>query len=304
MGFQSLEDFSSRALAKRGGDFLTREEETALWQTWFEGTDEKARQKARETILVKHLPLCKKAAEQWAKKNRLSADDFFGEAYTEMTAAFDRFDRTAGARFSTFIEQRLQGALRDAAVSSGQIKTATTRRSMHMFSNWGDLNRAALRNDPEMSTRKRHQAISDLVRAHDPEEFKNISADEVAMFESRLSHGSVQLDKPIDDSESGGATAQDFLAADWGDAAQRLEQNDMDRTKLLLRRIIDSPKLNDRERSVIKQRLLADEDESRTFKDLAQEFGVSIQRVKQIEEEGLRKVRQAMKWRPLPPRTM
>lgn len=301
MGFQDLSDFSSRALASHVGDFLTREQEEALWQTWFENPDEKAREKARETILIKHLPLCKKLAGQWAKRNRLSADDFFGEAYTEMTSLFGLYDRAAGARFSSFLEQRLQGALRDAAINSGQIKLATTKRSYYMFSNWSNLNREALREDPSITDYQRHKKIADLIRAYNPEEFKNISAKEVAAFEMRL-HGNhfSSLDRPV--SENGGAVFQDFLEASWGGAEKRLEDNDLDRTRQLLRRIVESAKLNDRERQVIRERHLADEENCRTLGDLAKEFGVSTERVRQIEEEGLRKVKQAMKWSPLAPR--
>jgi RNA polymerase sigma-32 factor len=302
MGYEQLDDFSSRSLAKRSGDILTAEEETALWQTWFESTDEKARQKARETILLKHMPLCKKMAEQSAKKDRLSADDFFGEAYTEMTALFEKYDRTMGARFSTYIEQRIKGVLHEAAINSGQIKAATTKRSRHMFSNWGELNRQALKDDGSISDYQRHKKIADIVRAYNPEDFKNITADEVADFETRLRDRDNSLDRPVKSDEEGGCTRQTFMAASWGDATQRLEDNDQERVRLLLHRIVDSPKLNDRERTIIKQRHLADEDNCPTLKDLAQEFGVSIQRVQQIEEEGLRKVRQAMKWRPLPVR--
>lgn len=302
MGYEQLDDFSSRSLAKRGGNFLTAEEETALWQTWFESADEKARQKARETILLKHMPLCKKMAEQWAKKNHLSADDFFGEAYTEMTALFEKYDRTMGARFSTYIEQRIQGTLRDAAINSGQIKAATTKRSRHMFSNWGELNRQALKDDASISDYQRHKKIADLVRAYNPEDFKNITADEVADFESRLRDRDNSLDKPVQSHEEGGCTRQTFMAASWGEATQRLEDNDHERVQTLLRQTIESARLSDRERAIIQKRHLVDDEQSCTLGDLAQEFGVSIERVRQIELEGLRKVRQTMKWKPLPAR--
>ena len=172
-----------------------------------------------------------------------------------------------------------------------------------MFSNWGKLNREALRDDRAISDYQRHKKIAALVCSYNPEEFKNITPNEVAAFEARLQSHHNSLDKPIKSEDSMGASFLDLLEASWGNATQLLEDSDLGRTKLMLHRIIDSPKLDDRERTIIKQRHLVDQEDCRTLSDLAQEFGISTERVRQIEDEGLRKLRQAMKWQPLPRRT-
>lgn len=120
----------------------------------------------------------------------------------------------------------------------------------------------------------------------------SVSEDEVVSMNRRLS-GDASLNAPIrsSDGEAGGDW-QDWLVDDHDSAEDMLiEQDELENRREMLSGAMSS--LNDRERRIFQARRLADDPV--TLEDLSTEFGISRERVRQIEVRAFEKVQDAVK---------
>ena len=123
-----------------------------------------------------------------------------------------------------------------------------------------------------------------------------VKPEEVAEMETRLSGGDIALEGRIDDGE------EDFAPIDY------LADADAEPTQVLQRRQYDLlqtegvrealEQLDPRSRRIIEARWLNEDDDGRvgtaTLHDLAEEFGVSAERIRQIEAKALQKMRSSL----------
>ncbi|MFN6943065.1 MAG: RNA polymerase factor sigma-32, partial [Parvibaculum sp.] len=130
-----------------------------------------------------------------------------------------------------------------------------------------------------------------------PEQVKEISErlgvteDEVVSMNRRMAGPDNSLNAPLrQDSESG--EWQDWLVDDRADQEAALgEEQEMDLRREMLARAMST--LNEREMHILTERRL--KDEPATLEDLSQEYGISRERVRQIEVRAFEKLQKAMK---------
>jgi RNA polymerase sigma-32 factor len=119
------------------------------------------------------------------------------------------------------------------------------------------------------------------------ERFKLPKEQLVAMM-SRLEKRDVSLDVPVYD--SGLATLVDTLPSpDTNQEDAYLESQDQRRTQSVVRTALES--LDDRERYIVEQRLMADSDQEKSLAELGRILGVSRERARQLEVRAKRKLR-------------
>jgi RNA polymerase sigma-32 factor len=118
-----------------------------------------------------------------------------------------------------------------------------------------------------------------------------VSEKDVALMDSRLSGPDTSLSAPVSDEESGGAARMDFLVDDRPLQDEVVEGLIDDRRRHdWLYGALDV--LNDRERLIITQRRLSED--GATLEALGNELGISKERVRQIENRALEKLRGAL----------
>ena len=256
---------------------LKAEEEYALAVRWRGRGDESAAQQ----LLTSHLRLVAKTAMGY-RRYGLSVSDLISEGNIGLVRAVRRFDPDKGARLSTYAIWWIKAAIQDYIVRSWSlVKMGTTLNQRKLFFNLGKAKH-------RLSALGEGDLRPDQVTL--VAEGLGVSEKEVVEMNRRLS-GDISLNAPLNEDGDSGEW-QDRLVDDVNDQETRLaESEESDNRKKALGDALSV--LNDRERRIFEARRLADE--PITLEDLAAEFGVSRERVRQIEVRAFEKVQSAVK---------
>jgi RNA polymerase sigma-32 factor len=267
----------SRYLAEiRRFPMLEPQEEFMLAKSWREHGDRDAAHK----LVTSHLRLVAKIAMGY-RGYGLPIGEVISEGNVGLMQAVKRFDPDKGFRLATYAMWWIRAAIQEYILRSWSlVKMGTTAAQKRLFFN----------------LRKAKSRISALDEGDlNPEQLKQIASrlgvteQEVIDMNRRLS-GDASLNAPIrTDTESG--EWQDWLVDEGDDQETMLaESEEFDNRRTALKSALGV--LNDRERRIFEARRLADE--PITLEDLAAEFGVSRERVRQIEVRAFEKVQQAV----------
>jgi RNA polymerase sigma-32 factor len=267
----------SRYLAEiRRFPMLEPQEEFMLAKRWREHGDSDAAHK----LVTSHLRLVAKIAMGY-RGYGLPIGEVISEGNVGLMQAVKRFEPDKGFRLATYAMWWIRAAIQEYILRSWSlVKMGTTAAQKRLFFN----------------LRKAKSRISALEEGDlKPEQLKQIATQlgvteqEVTDMNRRLS-GDTSLNAPIRaDTESG--EWQDWLVDEREDQESVLAQSEeSDNRRTALKGALSV--LNDRERRIFEARRLADEPV--TLEELAAEFGVSRERVRQIEVRAFEKVQQAV----------
>ena len=281
----------SRYLAEiRRFPMLEKDEEYMLAKRFAEHQDPEAAHR----LVTSHLRLVAKIAMGY-RGYGLPIGEVISEGNVGLMQAVKRFDPDKGFRLATYAMWWIKAAIQEYILRSWSlVKMGTTANQKKLFFN----------------LRKAKSKISALEDGDlRPDQVKliakrlGVTEQDVIDMNRRLG-GDMSLNAPIRDDGDAGEW-QDWLADESTDQETRLaesEQADNRRTALNDALTV----LNERERRIFEARRLADE--PMTLEDLAAEFGVSRERVRQIEVRAFEKVQKAVKSRvaameapPVPP---
>jgi RNA polymerase sigma-32 factor len=267
----------SRYLAEiRRFPMLEPQEEFMLAKSWREHGDRDAAHK----LVTSHLRLVAKIAMGY-RGYGLPIGEVISEGNVGLMQAVKRFDPDKGFRLATYAMWWIRASIQEYILRSWSlVKMGTTAAQKRLFFN----------------LRKAKSRISALEEGDlNPEQLKQIATrlgvteQEVTDMNRRLA-GDTSLNAPIRaDTESG--EWQDWLVDEREDQEKVLaESEEFDNRREALKSALSV--LNDRERRIFEARRLADEPV--TLEELAAEFGVSRERVRQIEVRAFEKVQQAV----------
>ncbi len=267
----------SRYLAEiRRFPMLEPQEEFMLAKRWREHDDRDAAHK----LVTSHLRLVAKIAMGY-RGYGLPIGEVISEGNVGLMQAVKRFEPDKGFRLATYAMWWIRAAIQEYILRSWSlVKMGTTAAQKRLFFN----------------LRKAKSRISALEEGDlRPDQLKQIATQlgvteqEVTDMNRRLS-GDTSLNAPIRaDTESG--EWQDWLVDESESQEARLvESEEFDNRRTALKGALGV--LNDRERRIFEARRLADEPV--TLEELASEFGVSRERVRQIEVRAFEKVQQAV----------
>lgn len=254
---------------------LTAEEEHDLAVKYHDQGDLEA---ARKLVLA-HLRFVISIARGYAGYG-LPMADLIQEGTVGLMKAVKRFDVKQGVRLAAFAVHWIKAEIHDYVIKNWRlVKVATTKAQRKLF--------FKLR-----QTKKRIGWFSDSERKNVAEHL-GVSAGDVEEMESRLTAQDVAFDGTTDDEEDDelhltpASTLVD-KSSDFGIAiANRDEEK---KESLALNTILG--KLDDRSYCIIKRRWL-DENKA-TLQELADQFGVSIERVRQLEKAAMVKIKKMM----------
>jgi RNA polymerase sigma-32 factor len=258
---------------------LEPQDEYMLAKRWREHGDRDAAHK----LVTSHLRLVAKIAMGY-RGYGLPISEVISEGNVGLMQAVKRFEPEKGFRLATYAMWWIKAAIQEYILRSWSlVKMGTTANQKKLFFN----------------LRKAKSRISALEEGDlHPDQVKliarrlGVTEQDVVDMNRRLG-GDVSLNAPIrEDGDSG--EWQDWLVDDESDQETRLaESEESDNRKKALGEALSV--LNDRERRIFEARRLADD--PITLEELAAEFGVSRERVRQIEVRAFEKVQRAVRSR-------
>jgi len=250
--------------------FLTQEQETSLARRYRnEGDIDAARQ-----LVVSHLRVVVALARGYLGYG-LPQADLIQEGNIGLMKAVKRYDPERGVRLVSFAVHWIRAEMHEHILRNWRIvKVATTKAQRKLFFNLRSLKKGlgALGGTEAKAIAKQ----------------LGVKPEEVVEMETRLTGQDVALE-PVgsDDDEVRSPIA--YLAADDAEPSRILEHEEAERLHSSgLREAL--AKLDGRSRRIVEARWL-NESEAATLHDLAVEFGVSAERVRQIEAKALSKMK-------------
>jgi RNA polymerase sigma-32 factor len=256
---------------------LTPEEEYMLAKRWREHEEPEAARK----LVTSHLRLVAKIAMGY-RGYGLPVSEIVAEGNVGLMQAVKRFEPERGFRLATYAMWWIRAAIQEYILRSWSlVKMGTTAAQKKLFFN---LRKAKSKiNALEEGDLRPEQVTEIATKLAVPEE-------EVVNMNRRLSAPDSSLNAPLrSDSES---EWQDWLADDTIDQETRLaEAEEMGERHELLSMALGE--LTERERDIIEARRLRDDPV--TLEELSQKYGVSRERVRQIEVRAFEKLQNQMK---------
>ncbi len=230
----------------------------------------------KKLLAYHHLNLVVSIASKYTTKDFNDMGDLIQAGNIGLMKGISKFDGSFGVRVSTYVAFHIRNEICDWIVCNwSPVKIATTKDQRKIFFNMSKVRRA----------------MSDQEQAHLADTL-GVDINELKEMQKRLSgrHGNISFESAMDDSED------EFSMLD----KELLEHSEVDLQKdnaitlidnqqreQLIRKCIDT--LNERQKEIIVSRYLSDE--PKTLNELADKYGVSQQRVSQIEKDAVKALR-------------
>lgn len=246
-------------------DLLSAAEEVSLAKRIEAGED-----LAKQELAEANLRLVVSIAKRYVGRG-MSFLDLIQEGNMGLMKAVEKFDYEKGFKFSTYATWWIRQAITRAIADQAR----TIRIPVHMVETINKL------------VRIQRQLLQDLGREPTPEEIgaeMDLPTEKVRDI-LKISQEPVSLETPIgeeDDSHLGDFIEDDGATSPSDNAAYELLKNELED-------VLDT--LTDREENVLRLRFGLDDGRQRTLEDVGKVFGVTRERIRQIEAKALRKLR-------------
>ena len=256
---------------------LEQEEEYMLAKRWREHDDIEAAHK----LVTSHLRLVAKIAMGY-RGYGLPVGELISEGNLGMMQAVKRFDPERGFRLATYAMWWIRAAIQEYILHSWSlVKMGTTAAQKKLFFNLRKIKgqmQAIEEGDMPPET------VTEIARR------LSVTEDDVVSMNRRLSAPDHSLNAPLRDDSDG--EWQDWLVDESESQEHMLaEKEELNNRRQLLTDAMTS--LNERERHILTERRL--KDGPTTLEQLSQVYGISRERVRQIEVRAFEKLQKAMK---------
>jgi RNA polymerase sigma-32 factor len=270
----SLDSFDLYQRQVQAIPMLTEEEEMELATKLYHHNDLNA---ARQ-LIMSHLRLVIKIARSYSGYG-LNQADLVQEGNIGLMKAVKRFDPTRGVRLVSFAMYWIKAEIQEFVVRNWRlVKTATTKAQRKLFFNLRSMKKTLKPLKPS--------EITDIAKE------LNVKESDVIEMEYRFNGHEIAIDYQDNDSEEDNYRPISYLQDENADPASQLmleetETNKLDALSEALKTI------DERSRYVLETRWL-NEAKTKTLHELADELNISAERVRQIEQNALKKLKSLM----------
>ncbi len=254
---------------------LTHEEEISLARQ----LRDKADLAAAQALVMSHLRLVVSIARGYLGYG-LPHADLIQEGNVGLMKAVKRFDPEQGVRLVSYAMHWIKAEIHEYILRNWRVvKLATTKAQRKLF-----FNLRSHKSTLDTMTPDQVDALAKTL---------NVKREDVIEMETRMGGRDIALESPSDD-EDDRFSPISYLSAEHSEPAKVLEAKQRDR---LQSEGLEAAlaKLDDRSRRIVEARWLANDDGSgATLHELAAEFGVSAERIRQIEVAAMKKMKSAL----------
>jgi RNA polymerase sigma-32 factor len=267
----SLDSFDQYMRAIKAFPVLTAEEEYEYASRLKKHNDLEAAQK----LIVSHLRLVASIARGYIGYG-LPQSDLIQEGNIGLMKAVKRFDPERGVRLVSFAMHWIKAEMHEYIIRNWRlVKTATTKAQRKLFFNLRSMKTSFDTLNPD--------EVNRIAR-----ELK-VKPEEVVEMEYRLNGQEISLDAQLDDDGEETFSPIAYLEAETPEPSEFLANQQSEQLQSVgLSKALES--LDDRSRRVLEARWL-NENANSTLHDLASEFGVSAERIRQIEQKAMQKIK-------------
>ncbi len=258
---------------------LEPEQEYMLAKRWIEEQDSDA----AHQMVTSHLRLAAKIAMGY-RGYGLPQAEVISEANVGLMQAVKRFDPEKGFRLATYAMWWIRASIQEYILRSWSlVKMGTTSAQKKLFFNLRKAkSRIGALDEGDMHPDNVAKIAEDL----------GVSEAEVVSMNRRLSGGDASLNAMISADGESSMEWQDWLEDEDADQAADYEfQDELSMRRDMLNSAMSG--LNDREKDILTQRRLVDE--VKTLEELSENYGVSRERVRQIEVRAFEKIQEKMR---------
>jgi len=258
---------------------LEPEQEYMLAKRWIEEQDSDA----AHQMVTSHLRLAAKIAMGY-RGYGLPQAEVISEANVGLMQAVKRFDPEKGFRLATYAMWWIRASIQEYILRSWSlVKMGTTSAQKKLFFNLRKAkSRIGALDEGDMHPDNVAKIAGDL----------GVSEAEVVSMNRRLSGGDASLNAMISADGESSMEWQDWLEDEDADQAADYEfQDELSMRRDMLNSAMSG--LNDREKDILTQRRLVDE--VKTLEELSENYGVSRERVRQIEVRAFEKLQEKMR---------
>jgi RNA polymerase sigma-32 factor len=267
---------------------VTQEEEVELASRWRDKGDIEAAGR----LVLSHLRLVVSVSRQYLGYG-LPQGDLIQEGNVGLMKAVKRFDPTQGVRLVSYALHWIRAEIHEYILKNWRmVKVATTKAQRKLFFNLRSMKQGLKSEAADGETHRSTLTPGeiDLVARE-----LRVKPEEVLEMETRLSGGDVALEPQSDDSEESYAPIA-YLADETSEPTRVLESRHRDHLAGDgVMQALDV--LDPRSRRIVEERWLKVNDDGSggmTLHELAAEYGVSAERIRQIEAAAMKKMRKAL----------
>jgi len=270
----SIDSYDRYMQSIRAIPSLTAEEEIELGMRLKKSND----LEAAKTLILSHLKLVVKVAKGYSGYG-LPQSDLVQEGNIGLMKAVKRFDPERGVRLVSFAIYWIKAEIQEYIVKNWRlVKTATTKAQRKLFFN--------LRSMKKTIQPLKSDEINSIAKE------LNVKPEDVREMEYRLNGNEISLDYGSDESEEDVFRPIAYLKDETPEPSEQMEIDQSEGNNLSsLSKALSS--LDERSRLILEERWLKDKDAS-TLHELADKLGVSAERIRQIEQAAMKKIKLLM----------
>jgi len=268
---------------------LTQEEEVAAARKLRDTGDVESAGK----LVMSHLRLVVSISRQYLGYG-LPHGDLIQEGNVGLMKAVKRFDPDQNVRLVSYAMHWIKAEIHEYVLKNWRmVKVATTKAQRKLFFNLRSMKQRLKEEGAEGHT---HRTTLTEMEVDAVARDLNVKREEVLEMETRLSGGDVALEPQTDDADEGSFAPIAYLADDSQEPTRVIEAQRRDwLAGDGIQQALDT--LDPRSRRIVEERWLKVNDDSSgglTLHELAGEYGVSAERIRQIEVAAMKKMRKAL----------
>lgn len=259
---------------------LTAEEEYE-YGTRFQKTGDK---EAAKMLVQSHLRLVVKMARKF-KSYGLPMQDIVSEGNVGLVQAVKKFDPSKGFRFSTYAMWWIRAYIQEYVLRSWSlVKIGTTAAQKKLFFNLRKIKQkiVGVSGNSEMLSPENIRKISQEL---------HVTEKDVIDMDSRLTQPDSSLNNLINNEDEGSEVINELASNDDSQEKIAIQNQEKSRQALAFKNALTT--LNERERDILFKRQLIEN--PLTLEELSQIYGVSRERIRQIEENAINKIKKEIK---------